>query len=82
MTYTTNNYQLIEAQDNAMNYIILRERGGDWRSLCIDWDLSEEEVNALVDKFTTDGLTDSDIMNENKEFSSDDTSYNEFKVLA
>ena len=84
MKYLYDDYQLIEAEDNTMNYIILRERQGSYRILVIDWDLSEQEVEDIKDKFESDELSDDDVMNENKDFIDgrflDD--YITFKVIA
>ena len=68
MKYLYEDYQLIEAEDNAMNYIILRERRGSYRILVIDWDLSEQEIEDIKDKFESNELSDDDVMNENKDF--------------
>lgn len=84
MTYLHNDYELIEAQDNAMNYLLLKERAGDWKILVFDWDLSEDEVSTLIEKFKSDSLTDKDVMNENKNFVDGDKldTYVTFKILA
>ena len=84
MKYIYDDYQLIEAEDNTMNYIILRERQGSYRILVIDWDLSEREIEDIKDKFESDELSDEDVVNENKDFIDgrflDD--YITFKVIA
>lgn len=46
-------YRLYEAQDNAMNYIILTD--GEGNAKHIDHDVSEDEITELAKLFTEQG---------------------------
>lgn len=56
---------LYEAQSNGLNFLILEEeyRG---RHIIFNWDVSEEEVNAITEKFLGVGLTEDDFQNDAK----------------
>lgn len=65
------NYRLFEAQDNAMNYIIITD--GEGNAKMIDWDLSEDEIAELAKLFAEQGgelesRVESDWMSEDKAF--------------
>lgn len=52
------NLHLFEAQDNAMNYIIMENWDTD-KAIVIDHDISEEEVEELVAEFNKNGTLES-----------------------
>ena len=54
---------LYEAQSNGLNFLILEEeyRG---KHIVFNWDISEEEANAIVEKFLGAGLTEDDFQND------------------
>lgn len=56
---------LYKAESNGMNFLVLEEeyRG---RHIIFNWDLSQEEVNAIVQKFLGDGLTEDDFQSDAK----------------
>lgn len=65
------NYRLYEAQDNAMNYIILTD--GEGKAKHIDHDISEDEIAELAKLFAEQGgelesRVESDWMSEDKAF--------------
>lgn len=66
-------FNLCKAHDNTMNYIIL-ENLDSGLSIIVDWDLSEDEISALVEKFDQEtGLDESLIYGE--EWEADDSVY-------
>ena len=54
--------RLYEAEDNAMNYLIIEDvlLG---KACIFDWDLSKEEVDEIVEKFENGILTENDFNN-------------------
>lgn len=65
------NYRLYEAQDNAMNHIILTD--GEGLAKHIDHDVSEDEITELAKLFAEQGSelesrVESDWMSEDKAF--------------
>ena len=65
------NYRLYEAQDNAMNYIIMTD--GEGLAKHIDHDVSEEEIAELAKLFAEqsselDSRVESDWIDEDKAF--------------
>lgn len=65
------NYRLYEAQDNAMNHIILTD--GEGNAKHIDHDVSEDEIAELAKLFAEQGgelesRVESDWMSEGKAF--------------
>lgn len=84
MTYIHNDYSLIEAEDNAMNYILLKSLDAGTYTV-IDWDLSESEIDKLKEKFENDELTDADIQEDGAiydSFESVQEDYNGFTIIA
>ena len=65
------NYRLYEAQDNAMNHIILTD--GEGKAKHIDHDVSEDEITELAKLFAEQGgelesRVDGDWVDEGKAF--------------
>ena len=60
--YTRDCYSLYEGEDNVQNYLILKKISTG-RVLIFDWDLSADEVDAIVRKFEEVGLTENDLNN-------------------
>ncbi len=51
--------RLYEAESDAMNYLILEDTEND--TACVfNWDLSDEEISEIVNKFENDTLTEED----------------------
>ena len=60
--YFPADYNLCTAQNNGLNFLILEDFDG--QSVIMDWDLSESEIAAIVEKFETIGLDDDDIQGD------------------
>jgi len=64
--YAPDNYcWLYKAEGNGMNFLVLEEEYRR-RHIIFDWDVSQEEVNAIVQKFLGAGLTEDDFQSDAK----------------
>lgn len=77
--YHYRNYELILAEDNIQNYLILRDREGV--CIIIAADVSEEDIDEIQWEFEVDCLTDDECNYDGLPFT-DLTSFNNFKVIA
>lgn len=67
--YTPNDFWMFVTSDNAMNFLVLDSKTEN-KYLVFNWDLSDEEIAEIVEKFNADGLCDLDF--EQKEWGSGD----------
>lgn len=84
MTYKHNEYNLVKAETNAMNYILLKNLDTGVHTV-IDWDLDDSEIDEIVLKFGNDALTDDDIQNDGASYESFEdfqSKYNCFTIIA
>lgn len=62
-SYTQDEYNLVAIDANGMNYLALEKRyTTEW--FVFDWDLSDEEINAIKEKFQKNGLTEYDFQKD------------------
>ena len=59
MKYTSEDYRMYVAWDNASNFTVLDSKK-ESRYLVFNWDLSDEEIAAITEKFYREGLTEED----------------------
>ena len=75
--YTPNDFWMFVTSDNAMNFLVLDSKREN-KYLVFNWDLSDEEIAEIVEKFNTDGLSDLDF--EQNEWGSGDYTFVEAKM--
>ena len=61
--YLPDEYNLYVIHTNSVNYLALEEQCSD-KWFVFDWDLNEEEIKAIKEKFECDGLTEDDFQKE------------------
>ena len=77
--YRYRDYQLILAEDNYQNYLLLRDNAGV--CIIIAADLPEEDIDEIQWEFETDCLTDEELDYDGLPFT-DLTSFNKCEIIA